>query len=73
MSDHNGNEHLALSDSSQAQNQHQTETTHSLSALDIPSSDLGLDSIIAPTEPDSPPNPEQWAELDSQHGTHEDS
>lgn len=69
MSDHNSDEHPVLSDSSQTQNQQQTETTmntNSLSALDIPSSDLGLDSIIAPSELDSPPNPEQWAELDSQ-------
>ena len=73
MSDHNSDEHPTLSDSSQTQNQQETETTHTLSTLDIPSSDLGLDSIIAPSELDSPPNPEQWAELDSQRGKHEDS
>jgi hypothetical protein len=69
MSDHNSDEHPTLSDSSQTQNQQQTETTmntHTLSTFDIPSSDLGLDSIIAPSELESPPKPEQWAELDSQ-------
>ena len=55
------------SQSSQTQTQQQPEkkmNTVSLSALDIPSSELDLGSIIAPSELDSP-NPEQWAELDS--------
>lgn len=74
MSDHNGNYNYdglrAPSQSSQTQRQQQEEPTMnqiSLSALpDIPSSDLDLGSIIAPSELDNP-TPEQWAELDSKY------
>jgi len=68
MADYNSDKFRALSQSSQNQRQQQPETTintASLAALDIPSSDLDLGSIIAPSELDSP-NPEQWAELDFQ-------
>ena len=72
MSDHNGNYNYdglhAPSQSSLTQRQQQAEPAMnqiSLSALpDIPSSDLDLGSIIAPSDLDSP-TPEQWAELDS--------
>jgi hypothetical protein len=67
MGDFNSGDHRALSQSSQTQKQQQPQTamnTNPLS-LDIPSSQLDLDSIIAPSELDSP-TPEQWAELDSQ-------
>jgi len=66
----NNNDGLRIpsqSSSSQTQSQQQPETrmnTVSLSGLDIPSSELDLGSIIAPSELDSP-NPKQWAELDS--------
>lgn len=66
MSDYNSNELRALPQSSQTQRQKQegaTTNSISLSTLDIPSSDLDLGSIIAPSDLDSP-NPEQWAELD---------
>lgn len=69
MTTNDDHEHPIVSGSFQTQNKQKTETTmnaHSLAALDIPSSDLGLDSIIAPPELDPPPNPQQWAELDSQ-------
>lgn len=66
MSDYNGDELRVPSDSSQAQRPQQQEgtttTAISLPALDIPSSDLDLGSIIAPSEFDYP-KPEQWAEL----------
>lgn len=68
MSDYNNNKLRTLSQPSQPQRQQQKGTTTNpapLSALDIPSSDLDLGSIIAPSELDSP-NPEQWAELDFQ-------
>jgi len=70
MSDHNGDynydELRAPSQSSQRQQQEDpTMNPISLSALpDIPSSDLDLGSIIAPSDLDTP-TPEQWAELDS--------
>lgn len=66
MSDYNNDDNHILPKSSQTQGKQQPETTidiNSLSTLDIPSSDLGLDAIITPSEPK---NPEQWAELDSQ-------
>ena len=53
--------HPALPSSSQPQQQQPPEATAntlSLSGLDIPTSDLDLDYIIAPSKP----NPEQWAE-----------
>lgn len=62
MSNYNNDEHPVPSGSSKTQELQQSETTISLSGLDIPSSDLDLDSIIAPSQA----NPEQWAELDSQ-------
>jgi len=72
MSDHNGDynydELHAPSQSSQTQRPQQEGAMMnpvSLSALpDIPSSDLDLGSIIAPSDLDTP-TPEQWAELDS--------
>jgi hypothetical protein len=70
MNDYNDDEHRpVLSGSSQSQNQQQSETTPntlSLTGLDIPSSDLGLDSIIAPSE-----QKPEWAGLDSQFSKHE--
>jgi hypothetical protein len=64
MSDYNSGDLRGLSQSSQPQRQQQsTMATTSLSALDIPSSDLDLGSFIEPSELDSP-KPEQWAELD---------
>jgi hypothetical protein len=60
MSDHNGDEPRLLSQPHQ-QEDATMPTTTSLAALDIPSSDLDLGSIIAPSELDSP---KQWAELD---------
>jgi len=80
MSDHNGDynyDELRATprSSSQAQRQQQGEATMnpiSLPALpDIPSSDLDLGSIIAPSELDTP-TPEQWAELDSKFRRRED-
>ena len=71
MNDYNGDELPVPSQSSQKQEGATTATT-SLSALDIPSSDLDLGSIIAPSELDSP-NPVQWAELDSKSRKREGS
>jgi len=59
--DYDGDEPRA---SSQTQRQQQEEATTTAISLDIPSSDLDLGSIIAPSEIDTP-KPEQWAELDS--------
>ena len=66
MNDYNSDGRRVPSQSSQPQRQQQPATmnTVSLSALDIPSSELDLGSIIAPSDLDSP-NPEKWAELDS--------
>lgn len=68
MSDYNSNQRRVLPQSSQTQRQQKPATTMNatpLSTLNIPSSDLDLGSIIAPVELDTP-NPEQWAELNSQ-------
>ena len=67
MSDYNSDEQPILSETSRTHDQQQPETTThghslSLSGFDIPSSDLGLDSIISKSES----NPEKWAELDFQ-------
>jgi len=66
MSDYNSDGRRVLPQPSQSQREQQPGATlnaTSLSALDIPSSNLDLGSIITPSELDSP-NPEQWAELD---------
>jgi len=75
MDDYNSDKLRAHPQSSQTQRPQQPETTMnttSLVALDIPSSDLDLGSIIAPSKLDSP-NPEQWAELDFQFRRREGS